>query len=76
MNAIQSLISAVMNAAAARLKPGAPPAAADPRLSTLPAFLGQHTNPARNAQRQDLRAVGKRQYKRYLRAGRASTKET
>lgn len=33
--------------------------------------MAQHTNPARNAQRQDMKALGRRQYLRAHKAGRA-----
>lgn len=59
MNPMQALIAAVMNAAASKLVTTLP-------QHPLPQFLGQHTNPRRNEERQILRAMGKRQYKRML----------
>jgi hypothetical protein len=62
---IQRLIAAVMNAAASRLtvRPIAPPAQ----------FLGQHTNPKRNEERQLMRALGgRRQYKKRMHAARGA----
>ncbi len=64
MSQIQRLIAAVMNAAASRLtvRPIAPPAP----------FLGQHTNPRRNEERQILRSMGRRQYKKRMHAARGA----
>jgi hypothetical protein len=56
---IQRLIAAVMNASA-----------------RLPAqFLGQHTNPRRNEERQILRSMGRRQYKKRMHAARMADKK-
>ena len=52
MTSIHSLISAVMNAAANRLRTPAP--------SLLAQHLGQHTNPRANEWRQLKRAFGSR----------------
>lgn len=59
MNAIRDLISAVINAAAAKLRGPAPvgPLA-------LPQFAGQHTNPINNERRKVMRAIGKRKFKK------------
>lgn len=38
-------------------------------------WLGQHTNPARNEQRQVLKAIGRRQYKKRMHAARMAAKK-
>lgn len=70
MTPLKHLIAAVMNAAAAKLMPRVP----DP-MQALPSFAGQHTNPVRNEQRQIVRSMGRRQYRKRMHAARIAARK-